>query len=87
MRRRVVVHGLVQGVGFRVSLAQVARTRGVGGWVRNRGDGTVEAALEGEADAVAAVVRWCNDGPRGAQVSDVEEFDEPSHGERGFAIR
>jgi acylphosphatase len=83
----VIVHGSVQGVGFRVSLAQVARSRGVAGWVRNRGDGTVEAALEGEPDAVESVVRWCHEGPRGAGVADVEELDEPARGERGFSIR
>ncbi|HZT16552.1 MAG TPA: acylphosphatase [Gaiellaceae bacterium] len=87
VRRRVVVRGAVQGVGFRVSLARAARSRGVSGWVRNRPDGAVEAALEGDADDVASVVRWCEDGPRGARVDGVEASDEEPEGAEGFEIR
>jgi acylphosphatase len=83
----VVVHGFVQGVGFRFGAADAARTRGVAGWVRNRGDGTVEAVFEGDADDVEAMVRWCGRGPRGAGVRRVETFDEPAEGVRGFEIR
>ena len=67
--RRVIVHGRVQGVGFRLAVAGAARTRGVAGWVCNRSDGTVEAVFEGDADAVASLVRFCHEGPRGAGVS------------------
>jgi len=81
------VHGFVQGVGFRFAAADAARTRGVAGWIRNRGDGTVEAVFEGEAEAVTALVRWCERGPRGADVDRVETFDEPAQGARGFEIR
>lgn len=86
-RRRVVVHGFVQGVGFRFAAADAARTRGVAGWVRNRGDGTVEAVFEGTADAVGSMVQWCERGPRGADVTRVETSDEPAEGARGFEIR
>ena len=84
--RRVVVHGFVQGVGFRYSTQQAARTRGVSGWVRNRGDGAVEALFEGERDDVEAMVRWCEDGPRGAEVSEVEVVEQPATGLAGFEI-
>jgi acylphosphatase len=87
VRRHVVVHGRVQGVGYRVSLAARARARGVAGWVRNRGDGTVEAALEGEREAVDAVVEWCRQGPREAWVNGVDVVDEEPQGDRGFEIR
>ncbi len=50
VRRRVVVHGLVQGVGYRVSVERAAVGRGVAGWVRNRPDGTVEAVFEGDRE-------------------------------------
>jgi len=82
----VVVHGDVQGVGFRFSAARGAQQRGVAGWVRNRGDGTVEAVFEGEPDAVGAMVRWCEEGPRGASVEHVDVFEEPSEGLQGFRI-
>ncbi len=87
IRRRVVVHGLVQGVGFRFALVRAAETRGVAGWVRNRPDGTVEAVLEGEAEAVESVVRLCSEGPRGAVVTRVEVVTEEPEGLRGFGLR
>jgi acylphosphatase len=87
VRRRVVVHGIVQGVGFRVSLARAAIARGVSGWARNRRDGTVEAVFEGCPEAVADLVRWCEHGPRGAVVGRREVSDEPPQGLTSFEIR
>jgi len=83
----VVVHGSVQGVGFRFRAADAARARGVAGWIRNCGDGTVEGVFEGAPDAVESMVHWCERGPRGAGVTRVEIFDEPAEGASGFEIR
>jgi acylphosphatase len=55
VRRRVIVHGRVQGVFFRDTTRRMAQSRGVSGWVRNNPDGTVEAAFEGEPEAVEAM--------------------------------
>jgi acylphosphatase len=85
-RRRVVVHGFVQGVGFRYGVERAARQRGVAGWVRNRPDGTVEAVFEGEPDAVAALVRFCEEGPRGASVERVDVVRESVEGLTGFRV-
>ncbi|HET8528703.1 MAG TPA: acylphosphatase [Gaiellaceae bacterium] len=85
--RRVIVHGRVQGVGFRVAVARAARTRNVTGWVRNRPDGTVEALFEGDDEAVASLVRLCREGPRGAEVVRVDEAEAAPAGGRGFEIR
>ena len=82
----MVIHGLVHGVGFRFSAARAARQRGVAGWIRNRGDGTVEGAFEGGPDAVDAMVRWCQEGPRGASVDRVDVREEPPEGLAGFRI-
>jgi acylphosphatase len=87
VRRHVVVHGRVQGVGFRMSVASRARARGVAGWVRNLPDGTVEAVFEGEVGAVDAVVAWCRDGPRGAAVARVDVRDEEPQELSSFEIR
>jgi acylphosphatase len=84
--KRVIVSGLVQGVGFRYSLAARAEARGVAGWARNRPDGSVEALFEGAPDAVDALVDWCRDGPRGARVDRVEVYDGEPSGLRGFRI-
>jgi acylphosphatase len=87
VRRRVVVHGHVHGVFFRDSIQGFAREQGVSGWVANRDDGTVEAALEGSPDAVDAVLRFCSEGPPRAEVRDLDVSDEPPEGLNGFAVR
>ena len=87
MRKRVVVHGRVQGVFFWDSVRRQATSRGVAGWVTNRSDGAVEAVFEGEPDAVESLVRFMREGPRGADVSDVEVTDEEPEGLSGFEIR
>jgi acylphosphatase len=71
---RVVVHGRVQGVGYRYAMVDAAATIGVTGWVRNRRDGTVEAFVQGDEDAVEAMVAWCRRGPPMGKVEDVETY-------------
>ena len=87
VRRRVVVHGRVQGVFFRDSCERMARSAGVAGWVRNRSDGAVEAVFEGEPDPVESMVAWSRQGPRRAEVTDVEVIAEDPQGESGFRVR
>jgi acylphosphatase len=87
IRRRVVVHGYVQGVFFRDSTRRLAEQHGVAGWVANRWDGTVEAVFEGEPDAVERLVRFVHEGPRGAQVEQVEVFEEEPEGVSDFTAR
>jgi acylphosphatase len=83
----VIVHGRVQGVGFRYAVQRAARSRGLCGWVRNRPDGTVEAVFEGEPSAVESLVRFCGDGPRGAQVERLDVMAEEDELLSGFSIR
>jgi len=85
VRRRLVVHGVVQGVGFRAWVWRAAQQRGISGSARNVPDGTVEIVLEGEPDAVEALVGVCRAGPRGAVVTEVELFDEEPEGLSGFS--
>jgi acylphosphatase len=87
IRRRVVVHGRVQGVGFRWACEREARSAAVAGWVRNRPDGTVEAVVEGDAAAVQALVAWLRAGPPHARVSRVEVVEEEPEHLTGFRIR
>ena len=86
IRRRVCISGRVQGVGFRYSCRRVAESAGVSGWCHNLPDGRVEAAFEGEADAVERVVAWCRKGPSHAVVTEVDVIDEPPRGEEGFRL-
>lgn len=85
VRRRVVVSGRVQGVGFRAAVSRHARTRGVAGWVRNLPTGQVEAVFEGDEAAVDGMVRFCGNGPSGAAVDGIDVVEEPPVGETGFS--
>ena len=85
---RIVITGSVQGVGFRMWLAEEAETVDVNGWVANRRDGSVEAVLSGDEDAVELLVMICRSGPRGAKVGGVSVTPEPAVGVgTGFIIR
>jgi acylphosphatase len=87
VRRRVVVHGDVQGVNFREETRREAEGAGLTGWVTNRDDGGVEAVFEGGADAVERLVEWCRSGPSSAEVESVDESEEEPRGDSGFEVR
>ena len=69
--RHLQISGRVQGVGFRYSMQQEAARLGLTGWVRNRRDGRVEALLQGNEEAVAALTEWARRGPAGAHVAEL----------------
>jgi len=71
MAKHLLISGGVQGVGFRYSMAEEAERLGATGWVRNRRDGTVEAVVDGPADAVEALLAWARRGPPSARVTGV----------------
>lgn len=80
------MHGSVQGVGFRWAASAAAERLGVAGSVRNRFDGTVEAEVEGTADAVAAMGAWLARGPSSARVDRVDAVELEPRGDSGFRI-
>ena len=86
-RVRVVVHGDVQGVGFRAATLYEARQLGVAGWVRNLRDGSVEAEIEGTAEQIDEVLAWMAQGPPGARVDSATVTDAAPTGEPGFDVR
>jgi acylphosphatase len=87
IRRRVTVHGRVQGVFFRDSLRRRADSHHVAGWARNRSDGAVEAVFEGRPEDVRQLVEFAWTGPRHAEVDSVDVRDEEPEGLSGFEIR
>jgi acylphosphatase len=87
IRKRVVVHGDVQGVFFRDTTRRKAGSRGVAGWVANRPDGTVEAVFEGDPEAVEGMLAFAREGSRGAEVRRVDVEDEEPEGLSGFDVR
>ena len=80
MRRRVVVRGRVQGVGFRWFVREHARTLKLAGWVKNLPDGMEELEVEGPANKVAELMALVAEGPDGAVVAGVDEvqISEPA---------
>jgi len=72
---------------FRDTCRTVATENRVSGWVRNRRDGSVEAAFEGSPDAVDRMVEWARSGPPTALVDTVDAYDEEPERLTGFEIR
>jgi acylphosphatase len=89
--KHVMVRGRVQGVGFRAFVEREAKQRALGGWVRNRRDGSVEAVFSGAPETVEAMIEACRRGPPLSHVHTVE--DRPAgdaelaeRGGEGFAV-
>jgi acylphosphatase len=85
--RKVRLYGRVQGVFFRQWSVHQARELGVAGWVRNAPDGSVEAYLTGDEQAVAAMIEQLRQGPRDARVEDVAIEDAAVEDIEGFSVR
>ena len=83
----VRVTGRVQGVSFRMYAEQEARRLGVTGWVRNEPDGSVALHVEGDEQAVDAMVDWCRRGPDHARVEAVDATPVEPTGGSGFTTR
>lgn len=86
-RWRLIVRGLVQGVGYRAACCGRARELGLGGWVRNLEDGSVEVQAEGSRPDLAELRLWCEQGPAGAKVAGVAVSTVGNTGEDWFEIR
>ncbi len=87
-RVRLEIYGKVQGVFYRASTREKARSLGLSGWVRNRRDGSVEAVVEGATQDVDALVEWTHSGPPHARVDRVEVTRQDYVGEfSGFEVR
>ena len=86
IRKHVIVHGTVQGVGFRYWTRAEAQRLGVTGWVRNRLDGTVEAELEGPETDVGTMIDWLRRGPSYAAVSGLDAQDIEFRGDSEFVV-
>ena len=88
VRARLLISGIVQGVGYRWSCNREARSIGLTGWVRNLPDGRVEAVLQGTREQVERMIKWCYRGPSEAQVSDIAvTYEDALEDFRDFGIR
>lgn len=88
MRIHVRIYGRVQGVFFRASTQEQAQKLGLDGWVRNRGDGSVEVVAEGAPHQVHRLLAWVQHGPPMARVDSIEVVECESVGlQGGFDVR
>ena len=82
------VTGLVQGVSYRATAQDVARSLGVAGWVRNLPNGDVELTAQARAEPLERFLAWCRNGPDEARVELIDVRDEsPDAGMVGFEVR
>jgi acylphosphatase len=87
LTRRLHIHGRVQGVFYRGWTVDNARALGLGGWVRNRRDGSVEMLIEGEEEAVEKMIARCREGPPAARVERIEVSESDEAAPPGFEAR
>ena len=85
--RKLRLFGRVQGVFFRQWSIDQARSLGVAGWVRNRSDGSLEAHLEGEEEAVSQLTARMRRGPSQARVDDVMIDEAQPEDLKDFSVR
>ena len=84
----VLIHGKVQGVGFRAFTESQALQQGLHGWVRNRQDGTVELEAEGEKGALKAFLEILKKGPLFSHVTEIiVDWKDANRHTQGFTIR
>ena len=77
-RIHVLVSGKVQGVFYRANTRLLANELGVKGWIKNLQDGNVEIIAEGRKNALDKLIEFCNRGPVGAKVENVDvSWDKP----------
>jgi acylphosphatase len=86
-RFQAIVHGRVQGVGFRQYTSEYATSLGLNGFVRNRWDGVVEVVAEGPEKEINEFVTWLHSGPPFARVTRVDVHWQTPTGEiTGFEV-
>ncbi|MCX7038829.1 MAG: acylphosphatase [Spirochaetes bacterium] len=84
---QAVVHGRVQGVGFRYSAIREANRLGIRGTVRNTAGGDVEVFAEADDAALALFAAWLREGPPGARVWSVDlDWVAPTGRHEGFEV-
>ena len=86
-RWRLIVRGKVQGVGYRAACCAKAGHLGLGGWVRNEADGSVEVEAEGHPQLLSELRLWCEQGPTAAIVNSVTVIQLAPTGADWFEIR
>jgi acylphosphatase len=85
-RKKLLIKGRVQKVGYRASCIEAAKENNISGNVRNTPDGNVYVDAEGEEADLQKFIAWCHKGPFWAIVTDIEETEDKLTGYKGFEI-
>ena len=83
---QIKIYGEVQGVFFRATAKSVAARLGIKGWIKNTGEGNVEAVIDGEDKAVEEFIAWCGRGPDKSIVTKVDVSTVPPASFEEFII-
>jgi len=87
IKKHLVISGKVQGVGFRYWMQNLAINNNIGGWVKNRSLGDVEALIIGQEKEVQKLIKQCKIGPSSATIQKIQINDYNQHySEKGFNI-
>ena len=86
-KKHLIISGKVQGVGFRYWMQNLAINNNIGGWVRNRQLGDVEALIIGQEKEVQKLIKQCKIGPSSAMIQNIQINDyNQNYSEKGFNI-
>ena len=87
IKKHLVISGKVQGVGFRYWMQNLAINNNIGGWVKNRSLGDVEALIIGQEKEVQKLIKQCKIGPSSATIQKIQINDyNQNYSEKGFNI-
>ena len=86
VRKRIVFHGLVQGVGFRYTAKYLAQSMGLTGWVKNEYDGTVLMEVQGREPLIFKLMEGLNNRMY-IQIDWIDSKDISVKEERGFRVK
>ena len=87
-RAHLFIDGRVQGVFYRGFTKELAQRLGLCGWVRNLGDGRVEAVFDGPKKRIDKAIKECHTGPPGSRVTDIDvQWEMSKEDQKGFYVR
>ena len=81
VRKKIIIHGRVQGVFFRQNAKEEAERRNIKGWIKNMPDGSVLVHAVGEAEDMDGFIKWCWKGPEKSRIDNIQTEDLPLPGE------
>ena len=87
IKKHLIISGKVQGDGFRYWMQNLAINNNIGGWVKNKLSGDVEALIIGQEKEVQKLIKQCKTGPSLATIQNIQINDyDQDYSKEGFNI-